>query len=57
MTEAGSMTNIRQMEAEEYANEIRAAFAISKEYDKRSKLIARSKNNQMERYAKRFGRR
>ena len=57
MTEAGSMMNIRQMEAEEYANEIRAAFAISKEYDKRSKAIARSKNEQMERYSKRFGRR
>ena len=42
MTEAGSMMNIRQMEAEEYANEIRAAFAISKEYDKRSKAITQT---------------
>ena len=55
--QAGSMTNIRQMEAEQYANEIRAAFAISKEYDKRSKAIARDKNRQTERYAKQFGRR
>ena len=53
----GSMTNVRQMEAEQYANEIRAAFDISRQYDKRSKAIAKAKGRQMERYAKRFGKR
>ena len=52
---AGSMTNVRQMEAEQYANDIRAAFEISRQYDKRSKAIARAKNRQMERAAKNFG--
>ena len=51
----GSMTNVRQMEAEQYANEIRAAFDISRQYDKRSRALARAKNRQMERYAKEFG--
>ena len=53
----GSMTNVRQMEAEQYANEIRAAFDVSRHYDKRSKAIAKAKGRQMERYAKRFGKR
>ena len=53
--QAGSMTNIRQMEAEQYANEIRAAFDISRAYDKRSQAIARAKNRMMERAAKQFG--
>jgi hypothetical protein len=51
----GSMTNVRQMEAEQYANDIRAAFDISRQYDKRSRALARAKNRQMERYAKNFG--
>jgi len=55
MANVGSMTNIRQMEAEQYANEIRAAFDISRQYDKRSRALARAKNRQMERYAKQFG--
>jgi len=53
--QAGSMTNVRQMEAEQYANEIRAAFDISRAYDKRSQAIARAKNRMMERAAKQFG--
>ena len=57
MKKVGSMTNVRQMEAEEYANDIRAAFDISRQYDKRSKAIAKAKGRQMERYAKQFGRR
>ena len=44
MADVGSMTNVRQMEAEQYANEIRAAFDISRQYEKRSKAIARAKN-------------
>ena len=55
MANVGSMTNVRQMEAEQYANEIRAAFDISRQYEARSRAIARAKNRQMERYAKEFG--
>ena len=53
--QAGSMTNVRQMEAEEYARDIGASFDISKAQQKRSQAIARAKNRQMERYAKNFG--
>ena len=55
MKDAGSMTNVRQMEAEQYANDMRAAFGISKQYDKRSRAIARAKNRMMERASKNFG--
>ena len=55
MASAGSMTNVRQMEAEEYARDIGAAFSISKQQQKRSQAIARAKNRQMERAAKNFG--
>ena len=54
MKEAGSMTNVRQMEAEEFANDIRAAFAISKAYDRQSKQIAKAKNKNTERYSKQY---
>ena len=53
--QAGSMTNVRQMEAEEYARDIGASFDISKAQQKRSQAIARAKNRQMERAAKQFG--
>ena len=43
MANVGSMTNVRQMEAEQYANEIRAAFDISRQYEARSRAIARPK--------------
>ena len=52
---AGSMTNVRQMEAEEYARDIGAAFEISKAYEKRSKALARAKNRRQEIAAKQFG--
>jgi hypothetical protein len=52
---AGSMTNIRQLEAEEYARDIGAAFDISRQQQKRSQAIARAKNRQAERAAKNFG--
>ena len=55
MKQAGSMTNVRQMEAEQYAQDIGAAFDISKAYEKRSRAIARAKNRQSERAAKNFG--
>ena len=54
MANVGSMTNVRQMEAEEYANDIRAAFAISRSYDKASKRIAKAKNRNTERYSKQY---
>jgi len=53
--EAGSMTNVRRMEAEQYAAEIGAAFDISNQQKKRSNAIARAKNSQMERASKQFG--
>ena len=53
--QAGSMTNVRQLEAEEYARDIGAAFEISRAQQKRSQAIARAKNRQMERAAKNFG--
>ena len=55
ITEAGSMTNVRQMEAAEFARDIGIAFGESKAYQKRSQAIARAKNRQMERYSKQFG--
>ena len=55
MANVGSMTNVRQMEAEEYARDIGIAFDISRQQERRSKAIARAKNHQMERAAKQFG--
>jgi len=55
MADVGSMTNLRQMEAEEYARDIGASFDISRAQQKRSQAIARAKNRQMERAAKQFG--
>ena len=49
------MTNVRQMEAEEYAAKIGAAFEISKQQQARSKAIARLKNRRQESAAKQFG--
>ena len=57
MKKVESMTNVRQREAEQYATDIRAAFGISKQYDKRSRAIAKAKGRQAERYAKEFGKR
>ena len=51
MADVGTMTNVRQMEAEEYARDIAAAFDISKQYEKRSKAIARAKNRRATRAA------
>ena len=53
--EAGSMTNVRQMEAEQYAREIGHVFDIYKAQQARSKSIARQKNRQQEQAAKQFG--
>ena len=55
MANVGSMTNVRQMEAEEYARGIGYAFDISRQQEARSRAIARQKNRNMERAAKQFG--
>ena len=51
MKNAGSMTNVRQMEAEQYAAEIGAAFDISRQQERRSRAIAKAKGRQMQRAA------
>ena len=51
MASAGSMTNVRQMEAEQYAADIGAAFDISRAQQKRSQAIAKAKGRQMQRAA------
>ena len=51
MKKVKSMTNVRQREAEEYARDIKAAFGISKQYDRRSRAIAKAKGRQAERVA------
>ena len=51
MASAGSMTNVRQMEAEEYARDIGIAFDISRQQERRSKAIAKAKGRQMQRAA------
>lgn len=49
--EAGSMTNVRRMEAEQYAAEIGRSFDISRRQQKISQAIARAKGRQAERAA------
>ena len=51
MANAGSMTNVRQMEAEEYARDIGIAFDISRQQEQRSRAIAKAKGRQMQRAA------
>ncbi len=46
-------TDSRAQEAEEYANDMRAAFAYSKAANKRSKAVARAKGRQAQRIAER----
>ena len=51
MANVGSMTNVRQMEAEEYARDIGIAFDISRQQEKYSQAVARAKNRQAQRIA------
>ena len=51
MKNAGSMTNVRQMEAKEYARDIGEAFDISRQQERRSRAIAKAKGRQMQRAA------
>ena len=46
-------SNSRAREAEEYANDMRAAFAYSKAANKRSKAVAKAKGRQAQRIAER----
>ena len=57
MPDGTSGTKARQMEAEQYADEMRAAFDLTRRQNKRSQAIARAKNRQQEEAAKRFGKR
>ena len=55
MANVGSMTNVRQMEAEKYASEMAYVFGISKQQEAVSRARARQMDKQMEKYAKNFG--
>ena len=46
-------TDYRQLEAEQLANDMRAVYSISRQYDNRSKAIARAKNRRAQRAAER----
>jgi len=51
-----SMSNWRQMEAEQEMADIRAAYSFSKEYDKRMRAVAKAKDYQASKAAERSGR-
>ena len=51
-----SMSNWRQMEAEQEMADIRAAYSFSKEYDKRMRAVAKAKEYQATKAAERSGR-
>jgi len=55
MKEAGTMTNAKAQEVEQYAREMGAAFDITKAYLARSKAIARAKDRMLDRAAKYHG--
>ena len=48
-----SFTNSRQLEAEKFANEMRASYAISRQQTKRGRAIAKAKGRQAQRQAER----
>ena len=48
-----AFTTGRAEEAEQFANEMRVAFAFSKEANKRSKAVAKAKGRQAQRIAER----
>ena len=51
-----SMSNWRQLEAEQEMANIRAAYSFSKEYDKRMRAVAKVKDYQATKAAERMGR-
>lgn len=44
-------TNTRALEAEQFANDVRAAYNISRQYDKRSRARAKARNYQAQKAA------
>ena len=50
-------TNTKQIEAAEYTNAVRNAFGISRQYDKRSRALAKARNYQAQKVADRAARR
>ena len=55
MKKVGYSSNVRQLEAEEYARDIRAAFDIYRRQERFSRAKARAKNYEAEKAAKYFG--
>ena len=53
--QAGSMTNTRAQEVEQYARDMSAAFDITNAYKARSKAIARAKDRMLDKAAKYHG--
>ena len=53
MADVGSMTNVREMEAMEFARDIGLAFSESKAYENRSQAIAKAKNRRAQAIAER----
>ena len=51
-----SMSNWRQLDAEQEMADIRAAYSFSKEYDKRMRAVAKAKDYQATKAAERGGR-
>ena len=47
-----SFTNVKQIEAEQLMNEMRAAYAVSRSYDKRNKAVAKARARQNDRNLK-----
>ena len=48
-----SMTNSRQLEAEKFANDMRASYAVSRQQTKQSQARARARNRQAQSAAER----
>ena len=46
-----SFSNSRQVEAQQLMNDMRSSYAISRQYENRSRAIARAKNRQAQRAA------
>ena len=53
MAGAGMMSDTRRREAEQYANDMRAAFFFSKQQTKQSKKRAKAKERAAQRFAER----
>ena len=53
MASLGSYGNAKELEAEQYANDMRAAFAFTKDQNRRTAKISKAKNRAQERIAQR----